>query len=156
MYTTASGVGSHAGGYNTNAILDNQTVVGQYNKGSYPDGNDTFVVGAGSDLNHLEDGLKVRPIGGIGNQLGGKVIINNSDSPFGPVQIGNTQPYEQHSRAGLYLGEPQVDGSTRIITIKDTSDNNSPNLYIQGKVVGTTHYQNLIVGNIAAAFVPNP
>jgi len=104
--TWARGKYSHAGGANTNADLPGQTVVGQYNKENYPDGNDTFVVGVGGNNNHLADGLKVRQTfySGLVYALSeGAVIARPTLVPQAP------------GASGFYLGEPEEANTIRFV-----------------------------------------
>jgi hypothetical protein len=105
---------SHAGGRDTTSSLDYQTVVGQYNIGDYPDGNDTFVVGAGLDSSLKLDGLKVRA------DVVSSIFSTVPSSPVIIQQSFNSIiPSNNHS--GLYFGNNGDPGSHRIIS--DTLDN---------------------------------
>jgi hypothetical protein len=127
--TLASGTGSHSGGNSTTASLDYQTVVGQYNVGNYPNGNDTFVVGTGTSPSNKADGLKVRA-----NTH--EVIIAPSLKTNTPVNYSNPDDTTPNAFAGLYFGEPQEDNTIRItrqspnninsLVIQENQSNNGP------------------------------
>jgi hypothetical protein len=97
--TLAQNTGAHTGGQHTTSSRDYQTVVGQYNVGNNPNGNDTFVVGTGGDNNTREDAFKVRA-----NTH--EVIIAQETGPL--QSLGQTR--------GLYFGEPTNMNSTRIMS----------------------------------------
>jgi hypothetical protein len=96
--TLAQNTGAHTGGQHTTSSRDYQTVVGQYNVGNNPNGNDTFVVGTGADNNTREDAFKVRA-----NTH--EVIVKQQ--PF--------QNLTPNNGAGIYFGEPNIFPSTRIV-----------------------------------------
>jgi len=120
MYTTASGEGSHAGGYNTNARYDNQTVVGHCNDDQVQDKTeDVFVVGVGTDTNR-QSGLRVR-------KPEGKVILNQTPNTTWWLQDSTVAAIP--TSPGLYFGEPETTGTTRINSVINISGNGS--VYIQ-------------------------
>jgi hypothetical protein len=119
-HTLASGSGAHSGGTFTTASLDYQTVVGQYNVGNYPNGNDTFVVGTGFDTNtNRRDTLKVRQTlvtqtGGVTAQ--GQVILPRKNNIIPPLQSGN-QVITTATDQGLYFDEPSNNNTFKAVQL---------------------------------------
>lgn len=144
--TIAIGNTSHAGGHFTTASLDFQTVVGQYNVGNYPNGNDTFVVGTGGDNNTREDAFKVRA-----NTH--EVIVKQQPGNIEPIPPGVSTfeyvPNNLNNGAGLYFGEPDSLGSTRVVS---SNMGGLPGIAIQTYI--GANYQNTISSFAGTTFIP--
>jgi hypothetical protein len=145
--TLAQNTGAHTGGQHTTSSRDYQTVVGQYNVGNYPNGNDTFVVGTGADNNTREDAFKVRA-----NTH--EVILRQQPGNFVSVNLGSEYiPDNLNNGAGLYFGEPDSFGSTRVVS-SNIQNSNVPGIAIQ--FYNGTFYQNTISSLGGTTFIPNP
>lgn len=141
LLTSTTGDYSHVGGVANTTHLAGQTVVGQYNKGNYPNGNDTFVVGTGTGLNTGDkaDGLKVR------------VTIDSNSIPQGQVIVNQTTDTNRFNpiASGIYLGEPQDPFSSRIISRPNGT------LEIQSHTNSNGDYETMLQSGVSAQFVPD-
>jgi hypothetical protein len=148
--TLASGSGAHSGGTFTTASLDYQTVVGQYNVGIYPNGNDTFVVGTGTGPSNKADAFKVRA-------STHEVIVKQQPGNFVPINpLGLDYEYipgNLNNGAGLYFGEPDSFGSTRVVS-SNIQNSNVSGIAIQ--FYNGTFYQSTISSFAGTTFIPNP